>query len=640
MKANRRESEIEVITPRFIQTVCGRLANNFQARRSLPDGGRLHIDRQLPFLLVYRRPTSREDAGTESLLMGQASYIVASGHRRLRQSLSELVRHIVKTLSQEFGTFLIFELWSGPEVSANDETESLIANPGFKIVTQRDGAPSRTVSTLEQALRSLRVRRMEATVEVIRSRKIGPPGLPALLTASETKDLGCYLVGLEVSPIYRGLEKGQNFPLVRRTLVDELTHRLLQAFFEFARTETTHNPPHYHVLGRRAVVKAVWEVDRRLAEISNAFDFLLQVTPINSASAYSSFKRQRFNSPPVFHYRPLPADPSHLKRKLWNIPIERIEDPTLGQLFREKRDDLDKQLTMLSNINTPAFLYGGLQLYGEIDDSLVQVAEDVVSRIRPRSRERTPRSFLNATEFSSRVESEFQYYREMYPALSASVQIRDDMYSGLMVSRGDLLIGREAKIPSARVEALIQHEVGTHVLTYFNGQAQPFHMLYAGLAKYEELQEGLAVLAEYLVGGLSRPRLRTLAARVIAARRLTEGASFIDTFRHLRDTYRFSQYAAFFISMRIYRGGGFPKDAIYLRGLVSLLNYLKRNGSLDPLYMGKIALKHIPIIRELQMREVLKTAPLRPRYIDMPNTIEKLRDLRSGLSVFDLIEGE
>ena len=80
-----------------------------------------------------------------------------------------------------------------------------------------------------------------------------------------------------------------------------------------------------------------------------------------------------------------------------------------------------------------------------------------------------------------------------------------------MVSNGNLLIGRKAKIPASRVDALVQHEVGTHLLTYFNGRAQPFQMLYTGLAGYEEMQEGIAVLSEYLVDGLSVPRLRLLA---------------------------------------------------------------------------------------------------------------------------------
>jgi hypothetical protein len=114
------------------------------------------------------------------------------------------------------------------------------------------------------------------------------------------------------------------------------------------------------------------------------------------------------------------------------------------------------------------------------------------------------------------------------------------------------------------------------VLTYFNGRAQPFRQLYSGLAGYEELQEGLAVLSEYLAGGFSRPRLRLLAARVIAVRRLIEGASFLETFRELDRQYEFSRYTAFTVTMRVYRAGGLTKDACYFKGLLRLLEALLR----------------------------------------------------------------
>ncbi|MBT8345414.1 MAG: flavohemoglobin expression-modulating QEGLA motif protein, partial [Desulfofustis sp.] len=33
-------------------------------------------------------------------------------------------------------------------------------------------------------------------------------------------------------------------------------------------------------------------------------------------------------------------------------------------LFRDKIEELDRQITMLQDINTPKFLHGSLQLYG------------------------------------------------------------------------------------------------------------------------------------------------------------------------------------------------------------------------------------------------------------------------------------
>ena len=76
-------------------------------RRGLPERGRLHIDRPLPFLCVYRRPDSGEDPGTRQLVMAEAAYLVVSGRVPARTVGRELLRPMIETLVQEFGAFLL-----------------------------------------------------------------------------------------------------------------------------------------------------------------------------------------------------------------------------------------------------------------------------------------------------------------------------------------------------------------------------------------------------------------------------------------------------------------------------------------------------------------------------------------------------
>ena len=72
--------------------------------------------------------------------------------------------------------------------------------------------------------------------------------------------------------------------------------------------------------------------------------------------------------------------------------------------------------------------------------------------------------------------------------------------------------------------------------------------------------------------------------------------------------------------------------------LKNLLDYLKLGGEFEPLFIGKISADHVPIIEELQYRKVLRSAPLRPRYLTDPKASERLERLRGGLSLLDLIE--
>jgi len=621
---------------RLIRTVCSRLAENKRVRRKLPVWGRLHIDRQLPFLCVYRRPIVSTDTGTERLVTTEASYMFASALKEQKVVVTKLICEVVQTLGAEFGAFLLLELWSGDLGEAYDAAAPRLAAPRFRVFAPRDEELDPFVEKVEESLSRIKISKQPASVAVVRSSRWSPPELAPAIPPGTAREMRCTTLGLEVRPIYRHPETGDLYPVVLRDFRRQLTRALRRTFYEFARMQTTQRPKHFHALGRRAVVKAVWEVDRQLAKVSDSFDFLLQVTPTNSGRAWHQFRRSRFERAPVFHYRPLPVDPIVLKRNLYATPLERVEDPTLLQLFRDKQDELDRKITMLVDINTRRFVHGSLQVFGGVTNELKKVAMELLAHLPSRIRDASGDGQLDAQEFAKRAEEEVDRLREHMPDCKARVWIRDDIVS-TMVSSGSLLVRKGAQIAAGRVAAVLEHEIGTHVLTYWNGRAQPFRQLYSGLAGYEATQEGLAVLAEYLVGGLSQQRLRQLAARVVAASLMIDGASFIETFRELDRTYGFDQATAFSVTMRIFRGGGLTKDAIYLQGLREVLEYLKGGGDLELLFVGKIAGEHIPVVRELRHRGILREPPLRPRYMDMEVARERLALVGTGMTVLDLI---
>lgn len=626
----------KVITGEFNREISGRLDDDKRVRRALPGNGRLHIDRKLPFLFVYRRPPGRLDSGTDQLIKGEASYLVAPASSRHRPGVSSLVRSLVETLSPAPGAFLILEIWTKKNHIQVIDPEQGRTAPSFRIHVPANRIPVETVESLEKALKRIIVSKNRAEVSAVYTNHPWPEGFPPLLPSQERIRFNCFTLGLEISPIFRDPDNGEIYPLVLKKLHRGLSYALKRGAYEFMKNRTALRPANFKSLGRRAVVQAVWEVDQRLAEISNEFDFLLMITPVNIEQSWNKFRSSRCEREPVFFYRPITVDPSVLKRKLYDIPFDRIEDPTLATIFHEKMVELEMKLSMLRDRNTRNFFYGSMQLFGEIDDELTGLAMKILDAIPPHSREYAGTRRIKAGAFAERARQELDNYREIWPEMKSKVVIRDDI-TGLMVSHGSLFIGHKVNIAESRIEALIQHEIGTHVLTYINGRNQPFQQLYCGLAGCEELQEGLAVLSEYLVGGLSPPRFRLLAGRVMAAKLLTQGASFIDTFRELYYKSGFSFRTSYVISSRIYRSGGFTKDAVYLRGFVNLVKYIRNGGDLSPLLAGKISIEDIPLINELQLRKVLKPSLLTPRYLISEQSLKRLDNLRQGSLIFNLI---
>ena len=632
------QPKTDTVPNRLIRQVRTRLAEGKRVRRTLPEWGRLAVDRPLPFLCVYRRPTRNPDNGAFRLVTSEASYLTCSASRLQLDGVGRLAAAVAETQAETFGGFLIVEVWTGKAPVVPDEASVDMLRPSFRVFEPRGNGHESLTDSFEQALRRLKLGRQRATVATVESARRWPRGLQPIVPVAEIERIGCLYYGLEVAPIFRDPASGEAYPRVLNELRRRLSVALRRFFYDFTRSRTTAAPAHFHVLGRRAVVKALWEVDAMLAEASESYEFLLSLTPVNGEQAWHEFERKRFERTPAFHYRPLPVEPVVLKRSLYQAPVERIEDPALALVFREKLDELDRQITMLQDRNTTRFLHESIQLYGGVEDSLHELAVGLLERIPPRSREGPSVGTVDSEAFAARAREEIEFLRAQWAAVKTGVEIRSDV-TGLLVSKGRLLVSAHSRIPVSRVEALVQHEVGTHVLTYHNGKAQKLRLLSTGLAGYDSLQEGLAVLSEYLVGGLSRPRLRLLAGRVVAAKCLLGGATFVDTFQVLRNTFGFANRVAFTVTARTFRSGGLTKDAVYLRGLQQILDYLAGGGALEPLFVGKIAAEHIPIIRELTWRGVLVTPPLRPRYMQLPQSLARLERVRRGISVADLLDG-
>jgi uncharacterized protein (TIGR02421 family) len=386
---------------------------------------------------------------------------------------------------------------------------------------------------------------------------------------------------------------------------------------------------------------AALTADACLADAAEDLEFLLHVTPVNLDAAWREFAASGYETLPRMEYRRLAYDLDDMAATVAEAPVDEIEDRVVADLLSEKKAELEIKLRMLARRGSPEFLDDSLKVYGAVEEDLSELAKRMLYRLPAVEHVEPVEGRLDAAAFAARAERELDRYRDQAPDFGGGVEVSDDALPGLMVSGDTLYVGTGTHVPKRRAEALIQHEVGVHLVTRFNGCCQPLQLLATGLAGYDVLQEGLAVVAEYLVGGLSRSRCRILAARVLAVECLCSGAGFIETFRLLHDRYGFREETAFNVAARVYRSGGLTKDAVYLRGLAALLLYLGDGGGaeidLDPLLVGKVDLPHLESIRDLLDRELLEPPVLRPRFLELDEARGRLAFLRAGATPLDLL---
>lgn len=377
------------------------------------------------------------------------------------------------------------------------------------------------------------------------------------------------------------------------------------------------------------------QVTYEFEKLGTKLDFLLEITPIGLERMWEAYCESGYTQNPVFTYSPLTFDIKGFLKSLSLLPLEEIKNPEIFLLFQEKREEFLQKAELLKLRGTAEFLGLSRQVYGEIEPSLVAEARLLLEQIEfkdPASAE----ELLSAYQLAGIAQKEIERYQDQTKKIDAQVMICEELPAGCMVSRNRFLIAQDFQVPKGFVPALIQHEIGTHLLTYMNGLRQPLRLLSLGLAGYESLQEGLAVLSEYLVGGFNVNRLRTLAGRVIACETLSQGSDFNGIFHRLKDDYGFRPKSSFLMTLRVLRGGGLTKDACYLRGLLQLLDDVRKGRDLEILWAGKMGFKHVPMIQGMIQDGDLNRSFFLPSFLGKSNLKEKLGLIKRSCSLYDL----
>jgi uncharacterized protein (TIGR02421 family) len=606
-----------------ISKVVESIESETPVRLEFGDGGRVHIDRPLPFVCLHLFCTDRPALAAHGIAVSNAAHILADDE----DQAMTLVNAVAPALIDRFGAMAVVQFSEFAEDTLLQSDSPFLAPFDLCIADNGFAGAGAVVEEITNAIEQQEVR---FRTPLIRREA---------LSGRAPEQSRVAWIEIRMSPIYRQPESDDVYPELLAAIQGGIFDAALRGLKIFCDAASSLSPVHHRALGRRVFIDAVTAADKKLNAIHDSFDFLLSVTPINSDMAWRQFSAAHFASTPRFLYRPLAVSTDHMKRRLHSVDLDQLEDPVLIEMFQEKQNELDLQLTMLQARNTRSFLLASQMLYGDISPALREAAGMVLAagQDTPRQDSCGGDAIVGCEALQSAARAKVEYYRSRYDRFTPEVCIRNDLPAGLLVSGPRLLISNRTSIPADRVDAILEHEVGVHLLTYFNGAAQGLQIFRAGLAGYEGFQEGLAVFAEYAVGGLTLARLRTLAGRVVACDAVIGGADFVDTHRLLVDDYGFGPRTGFNIALRVHRSGGLTKDAIYLQGLLEVLRSLPENQALSPFWMGKIARRHLPVVDELSDRGMLGATPLVPSFVDRKQGRDRIARARTGLSPVDLI---
>lgn len=368
------------------------------------------------------------------------------------------------------------------------------------------------------------------------------------------------------------------------------------------------------------------ETDRALTEIDHQVDWLALLTPTNLDTCAKGFRESGWREMPELLYPDLPDGFDTLRDRLLALKVRGLGNTDIEALVLEKQRELDRQIQLVRLRGRSGFTMAAIDMFGNVDASLLEAANTVLARVPDEDRIDAP--LVDAPHFIAAAREEMARYHDRDGRFDFDVVEERTPGTHLFTSAGNLHVAYDYTCPETRVYPLIQHEIGVHSVTRFNGSLQPLTMLEGGLADYDDLQEGLAVVAEYLCGDMPPSRLRVLAARVVAARMAIDGCSAADIFAAMHEEHGLGQETAFDTTVRALRGGGMTKDALYLDGLIDVLAYLRAGGDVEFLFIGKFAFKQRAMLQHLLDAGFLKPPVLMPDIFTGQDGRQRIAELR------------
>lgn len=360
----------------------------------------------------------------------------------------------------------------------------------------------------------------------------------------------------------------------------------------------------------------LYEVDKEISKITGDMNFYSYLTPINRNEEREKFFSElgtggEYN--PQFEYRDFNCDIQ--KEELLNLHGH-LGGEGVSLFLRKKIDFILQQLFMLS-CDDEGFTKASEEIYGKPSFEVLSVSRNILMMEEGRESCREEEN-ISAQEMAAILRNKIENEK-----IDWNVQISHKLVPKITVSGRDriLYVNANVNYTKSEVERLKIHEIEVHIYRALNGYKQPYKIFAEGLAGYDDTEEGMAIFVEDKTGCLNidKRQMRIYAARALCADFCLRG-SFFQTFNALREF--FPDEVAYRLTERGKRGikdtssrGGFTKGVHYIRGWERVKKYVEEGGDLKILYLGKIGIDDVDVVKQMIDRGELIPPQFLPEFL-------------------------
>jgi alpha-L-glutamate ligase-like protein/uncharacterized protein (TIGR02421 family) len=339
---------------------------------------------------------------------------------------------------------------------------------------------------------------------------------------------------------------------------------------------------------------ALQKADEIICDIDEQISLIGAIKPINQGEEKIKFlSDSKYN--PNFEYADKEYPIEEFRDKLKRL---KLDDSPLGTILAHKRGELLSKLDVIENIGKDnEFTNAAIKLYGKPNESTVNYAKELLKNYKKTAHKKK-------TYNSEQLRARCKKLLTEYGIKEWRILMKEHLTSRATIGKNyTLLIRKNAVFHEDEMQKLLVHELETHMLTTLNGKNQPYRIFERGFSRYLETQEGLAIYNQESIYPLKN-NLSIILGTILASLALKKS---------FREVYEFAKKhtddedSAWQLAVKAKRGlkdtekiGGFTKNHLYLQGYLKVKEYLEKGGLIEDIYLGKINVEQLPLVRQLK----------------------------------------
>ncbi len=352
-------------------------------------------------------------------------------------------------------------------------------------------------------------------------------------------------------------------------------------------------------LGTPKEEKIIQNIDAKLARLNEQIHLVARLKPQNMLEAQKVFLKNP-NHNPCFEYKKHDMNIHYLKSELQKMP--RQVDHALMPLFRNKMEELKKKLSLVEHVGTTAMAADSEQLYGGVQEDQYHAA---ITFLKQTALQKDTSKVLTIDTVTKRINA----YLTQQKLHRWKIKLLETATSGMQINKNNtIFINKKARITEHRLQALIAHEIETHIFRLENGRRQKYKLFEQGTAGYLMAEEGLAIYNQNKLGLPLGEKQFSPALNIIAIYH-GKTMSFVKLYHYLVDNFSLTPQRAWRLCVRTKRGledtgqpGAFTKDRVYFIGYRLVDQLIKDKGleAYKKLYVGKIGIPDLIYIADFK----------------------------------------